>query len=471
MKTIGFNRTRNFVNRTQIVSGELIRAAGETSLETVAQRISQGLSNNQGYSLEVGGKSSLPELLKKGGEYVNEYSSDLLSFFDDSSFSMTLLSNDLSTIPTTLWGRGDLSHFNLNTTKLNEIWSGDLFTAQLGLDSLIGDELLAGFSTSASEGDLEIENSGNDETSVFASTATISPYFGWSSENHLSEFQVMANFVSGSFRYEQKKYEPELVDSNIYSLAANGRKQLYSSKNFLGGESSLSLNGESWVMRQTLESENGLFSQDPTWFHQMLLDSEFSQKFKFSHGAILNPKMSIGLHLDEQDKQSLFGLKFRSVTDFSLPIGLSLSGTGQLSLNEKNKIQNQAISGQFKYDKFNDDLGLNLMAQSNWGTSHMDNTAILTNNNHFENIIDSQDSSSQIHFTSEIGYGISLVENRGILKPFSRFELSNEGQKKYQIGSQFSVSSNTSLDFEATLINQAIGPHKGEFKLNGVINW
>ena len=465
------NRTRNFVDRTQIVSSELMRAAGETSLETIAHRIRQGLSNNQGYSLEVGGKSSLPELLKKGGEYVNEYSSDLLSFFDDSSFSMTLLSNDLSTIPTTLWGRGDLSHFNLNSTKLNEIWSGDLFTAQLGLDSLIGDELLAGFSTSASEGDLEIENSGNDETSIFASTATISPYFGWSSENHLSEFQVMANFVSGSFKYEQENYEPELVNSNIYLVAANGRKQLFSSKNFLGGESSLSLNGESWVMRQTLGSENGLFGQAPTWFHQMQLDSEFSQKFKFSDGAILNPKMSIGLHLDEQDNQSLFDLKFRSVTEFSLPIGLSLSGTGQLSLNEKNKIQNQTISSQFKYDKFNDDLGLNLMAQSNWGTSHMDNTAILTNNNHFENIIDSQDSSSQIHFTSEIGYGISLLDNRGILKPFSRFELSNEGQKKFQIGSQFSVSSNTSLDFEATLINQAIGPYKGEFKLNGAINW
>ena len=129
------------------------------------------------------------------------------------------------------------------------------------------------------------------------------------------------------------------------------------------------------------------------------------------------------------------------------------------------------ISSQFKYDKFNDDLGLNLMAQSNWGTSHMDNTANLTNYNLFENIIDSQDSSSQIHFISEIGYGISLLENQGILKPYGRFELSDEGQKKYQIGSQFSVSSNVSLDFEAKLIDQTIGTHKGEFQLKGTINW
>ena len=281
----------------------------------------------------------------------------------------------------------------------------------------------------------------------------------------------MTNFVAGSFRYEQENYEPELVDSNIYSVAANGRKQLYSSTNFLGGESSLSLNGISWIMRQTLGSENGLFDQISTWSHHLQLDSEFSQKFKFTNGAILSPKMSIGLHLDEHDKQSLLGLKFKSVSDFSLPTGLSLSGTGQLSFNEKNEIQNQSISGQFKYDKFNDGLGVNLIAQSNWGTFQIDNSAILANNDLFENTIDSHNPSSQIDFTTEIRYGIHLFENRGILTPYSRFELSDEGQNKYQIGSQISIGSHFSLDLKTELENLAIGSNKEEFQLNGTINW
>ena len=464
-------RIRNLHDRSQAVLGEFMRTNEVYSREAVSQRITHGFSNNHEFSLEVGGKSSLPELLKKGGEYVNEYSSDLLSFLDESSFSMTLLSNNISTFPTTLWGRGDLNNFDLNSTKLNEIWLGDLFTTQLGLDTLISDELLAGFSTSVTEGELEIENSSNDETSIFASTTTISPYVGWTSESQHSEFQVMTNFVAGSFRYEQENYEPELVDSNIYSVAANGRKQLYSSTNFLGSESSLSLNGISWIMRQTLGSENGLFDQISTWSHHLQLDSEFFQKFKFTNGAILSPKMSIGLHLDEHDKQSLLGLKFKSVADFSLPIGLSLSGTGQLSFNEKNEIQNQSISGQFKYDKFNDDLGVNLIAQSNWGTSQIDNSAILANNDLFENTIDSHNPSSQIEFTTEIRYGIHLFENRGILTPYGRFELSDEGQNKYQIGSQISIGSHFSLDLKTELENLAIGSNKEEFQLNGTINW
>ena len=56
-----------------------------------------------------------------------------------------------------LWGRGKLNKFNLDGTESGENWTGDNFTGQLGIDTLIGDELLAGLSTSVTKGQLELK--------------------------------------------------------------------------------------------------------------------------------------------------------------------------------------------------------------------------------------------------------------------------------------------------------------------------
>ena len=81
-----------------------MRTVGTTTSESITQRISQGFSNNHGVLLEVGGKGSVPEMLKRNGSLINENTLELRSFLDDSVFSMPLLSSDVSTFPATIVG-------------------------------------------------------------------------------------------------------------------------------------------------------------------------------------------------------------------------------------------------------------------------------------------------------------------------------------------------------------------------------
>ena len=191
------HRKYDLLARSQIALDELMRTVGTTTSESITQRISQGFSNNYGVSLEVGGSGSVPEMLKRNGSLINENTLELRTFLDDSVFSMPLLSSDVSTFPATLWGRGKLNKFNLDGTEYGENWSGDNFTGQLGIDTLIGDELLAGLSTSVTKGQLELKNSNNDDLSIVSNISSFSPYFGWSSTNQQTKLQVIANFGSG----------------------------------------------------------------------------------------------------------------------------------------------------------------------------------------------------------------------------------------------------------------------------------
>ena len=66
----------------------------------------------------------------------------------DSSFTMTLLSDEDFVAPTTIWGVGD--NRGLNSSSSSQAWSGDVFMGQFGIDALINEEFLTGLSASSS---------------------------------------------------------------------------------------------------------------------------------------------------------------------------------------------------------------------------------------------------------------------------------------------------------------------------------
>ena len=205
--------------------------------------------------------------------------------------------------------------------------------------------------------------------SIVSYISSFSPYFGWSSTNQQTKLQVIANFGSGLFEFEQEQFEPEFVDGRFNVAAASGRKLLITSENFLGGTSNLYMNGDAWLAHQVLESQNSLFSRISEWSHHIEVNSELSQTYEFEQGSVLSPNYYLGLQLDNVDNQSVLGLKLKNVIKFSIPSGLSLTGTGQFSLTANKDAYNQMVGGEFEFDKFNDDLGLNLIVHVTLGQS------------------------------------------------------------------------------------------------------
>ena len=109
------------------------------------------------------------------------------------------------------------------------------------------------------------------------------------------------------------------------------------------------------------------------------------------------------------------------ILSFSIPSGLSLTGTGQFSLTANNYAYNQMVGGEFEFDKFNDELGLNLLVQSHWGNFNATNEQNFGIRRLLENTLDQSQLISNTQINSEIGYGMSIIDQQGNFKALWSF--------------------------------------------------
>ena len=112
--------------------------------DLISQRVKQGINESNNISLNLGGQSSLRGLIEMSGEMANKDSIDWREVLGDSSFTMTLLSGEDFVAPTTIWGVGD--NRGLSSSSSSQAWSGDVFTGQFGIDTLINQAYLTGLS-------------------------------------------------------------------------------------------------------------------------------------------------------------------------------------------------------------------------------------------------------------------------------------------------------------------------------------
>ena len=108
---------------------------------------------------------------------------------------------------------------------------------------------------------------------------------------------------------------------------------------------------------------------------------------------------------------------------------------------------------------------------SHWGNLNATNEQNFSIHSHLENTFDQGQLKNKTQISSEIGYGMSIFDQQGTFKPFGRFELADEGQVKYSVGSQFSVGSKFDLEIEAESVTPNSSLNTKKFQLTGAINW
>ena len=119
--------------------------AARTS-DLIAERVQQGFSESSNVVLNLGGKETLKGLIELSGEMTNEGTVQWREILGDSAFAMTILSEEDVVTPTTIWGIGDHRGLSSKSTINSQDWTGDTFTGQIGIDTLIGEQILTGVS-------------------------------------------------------------------------------------------------------------------------------------------------------------------------------------------------------------------------------------------------------------------------------------------------------------------------------------
>ena len=441
--------------------------------ENISQRVKQGFNNSNNISLSLGGQSSLRGLIEMSGEMTNKGSIDWREILGNSSFTMTLLSSEDFVAPTTIWGVGD--NRGLSSSSSSQAWSGDVFTGQFGIDALISQEIVTGLSASIVENEIELDSESTNRLDFALNSTTLTPYLGWNSPTQNAELQAIASYGIGEFSINQSNYEIEALVSRSYSLALSGRKELYTSDSILNGVTKLNIIGDSWFASNYIGGHAGVLTDLQTDAHYLRLRTEGTHQFSFALGSSLTPLISVGIRDDRKDQLSNFGMELSSGFDFTNPIGLNLSGSGNMLYTGENTIQKMSVNGTLGYDYGNDNLGLTFAISPTWGQT----LASAQNTLWSSSILDSNKEVGQYsdgtQVSSELGYGFTLGEESRKLNLYSSYEFDAEANNKLLLGTSVSVGPNLTLYMSFNLERNGVLNSQdldaAKYQLNGSLSW
>ena len=149
-------------------------------MSAIARRVEQAESGEE-VSATIAGQPTLAGAVATHGPAMAEGTRDLEDALADSDFVLPLHAADtamegevLSSL--TFWGGGNPRDLEGSGGTVN--WDGDLFSAHLGADIQLRDNLLTGVALSWNQGEVDYSDSGR-RSNYELDLATIHPYVGW----------------------------------------------------------------------------------------------------------------------------------------------------------------------------------------------------------------------------------------------------------------------------------------------------
>ena len=236
------------------------QAMTASTLEAVARRVEAGaggaastavLGATSGYAYQFGGQSSLSGLLKSHGKAMLEDQMEYEQLFDSASFVVPLSAAEGGTGGgksgggvLSLWGSSDFINLDSDNDGLD--WDGQVVSINVGVDRLVGKEMLAGFALSSNQSSFDYVDSVNEAKGEYNYSSTIlHPYIGWFPGEDL-KLWASVGFGSGEINIdtEVKEYS---TDTTQQSLSGGFSRRLLNSTKQTSGQ------------RDHLESEGRCF--------------------------------------------------------------------------------------------------------------------------------------------------------------------------------------------------------------------
>ena len=463
------NRKSDITARTQAFLPDLSSTIGASTLETISNRIELGFNENRNHLLELGGQNSISGMLTASGEAINESSTTLKSFLGNSSFAVSV--GDEFALPTTIWGLGDYQNLSSTTGSESLDWAGDLFSGHFGIDALIRDGVLAGISASVAESEIKFDNFDTNNIEFDIRTTSLNPYIGWTSANHNSEVHATAGFGLGVIGVDQSAYSYETLNSKSYSYGLSGSQVLFTSDKILSGISNLSVKGESWFAHQNVDGKDGVLENIRTNSQHFRIRTEGTHQFDFATGSTLSPLVSIGVRNDEKDHLSVLGLEFTGGGDYNNPIGLTLSGQGSMLIGQASQVQKIGLNSSVNYDLSGDKQGVLFEFKTSWGQTETGIQNSIWSGNSLNSFDRSGQYSDGTTLNTEIGYGLEIWDGSSLLTLYTGFNISQNQEQEYQIGTHMDIGSNVKWSLTGTQIISATESTVNKVRVEGSLNW
>ena len=436
-------------NAVKAVLPQVMRAMTASTVDAVSSRTQQATAGSPpatGFSF--GGASTLSDALLANGRALGNGSFDLSRLLANSSFTLPLTAADTGGNGPfgnlTLWGSGDYRNFSGGNSNTIE-YDGDVVSANLGVDTRLTADLLAGVSVAWARGAVDYTDSSLTGESTTTLTS-INPYLGWQAPSGLNLWGT-AGYGWGEVEIDDQAADAQASDLSQQMVAAGVNGPLATSDQLIeGGITSLRLKGETaftWADldgAETLQSVNLNASR-----HRLMFEGMHVQTL--ASGATLTPSVEMGMRYDGGDGETGHSMEIGAGLRYADPAtGLTIEGRARTVPIHSGDYREWGVSGLVQLDPGAAGLGLALSVQPAWGQT-ASGVQRLWETGMSQGAAPANQAAGRVN--ARLAYGIGTTwGGQGVLTPYTDVSLSGEGSRRLSLGGQFTIGAAVRMSLE-----------------------
>ena len=457
----------------QSVLPQVVRAMTASTVDAVSGRIEQAAAGTQpAAGLSFGGATTLSGAIVANGPALQNGTFDLARLLDGSSFTMALGAAEGGGGGPfgglTFWGSGDYRSISGGSGQ-SVSYDGTVTSANLGIDTRLSADVLAGVSLTSSQGAVDYTDLNAQEGELSASLTSINPYIGWGSPGGMNLW-AMAGYGTGEVEIDDA-VGTDASDLVQQTFAAGASGSLMSSDEFLdGGTTSLLLKAEAAFTKVEVDGSETLASTTVNVSRQRLtLEGVYDQKL--ASGATLSPSLELGIRNDGGDGETGSGVETGGGLRYSDPAsGITLEGRVRTLLSHSGDREEWGVSGLVRIDPGASGQGLAFSLRPAWGETAggvrrlwgADVTAL--------GAAPAEQGAGRL--SARLAYGIGDTWGTGgVFTPYTDVSLSDAGSRRLGLGGRYDIGPWIGMSLEGTHGRPAQGAVDHGVMLRADLRW
>ncbi len=446
---------------------QVMRAMTASTVDAVSSRIEQAHSETppaQGYSLA--GASSLYDAVMNHGRSLGAGSFNPARMLANSSFVLPLAGAGGGASQSTLWGTGGYRDFDGGDSDSLR-YDGDVISANLGWDTRLSADMLAGVSLQWAQGSVDYTDSSNVDGKSKTTLTSINPYVGWQGAGDLTLWAT-AGYGWGEIEVNDSAVDEEDSDLTQQMVAAGVSGPLMASAD---GSMSLRLKAETAFTWADVDGSGTLESMDLNANRQRLM-VEGSHVKQLASGASFTPSVELGVRHDGGDGDTGSSIETGAgMRYFNPESGLTVEGRAHTLLNHSDDYDEWGLSALVQLDPGTSGLGLALSIRPVIGPTTAGARQLWESN-----VAEALESTraAREHLNTRIAYGM-VADGwnglQGVFTPYTDLSLDGEGGRRLSLGGDFNVGSALKMSLEGVHDRPVIGAVSHSIMLQGSLNW
>ena len=355
------------------------------------------------------------------------------------------------------WGHGSAARFEGEPENRFSM-KGDVLSGYVGLDSRVREDMLAGVALNLSTGDTDYSFTEGTKGTIDTTLTSVHPYVHWSPVPSVGLWATLG-IGQGDATLDDGDSEPVTTDVRMRMGATGARAEL-------GEWQSIdwAMKADAFLVRLESEEREDLLPAVEADAHRLRWLLEGSRSVELASGAGLTGTFELGTRLDGGDGDEGGGAEVGGGVTYGHPeTGLDLSARGRAVLSHTaSGFKEWGLGFSAAYDPGVPGRGLHMSVEPAWGNaasgmnSLWEETARSAKVSETDSDDEARRADPDMALAAEAGYGLGLMNERGLLTPFGALNLSNE-HSGVRLGTRLSLEARRDTDLDLSVYGEREG--------------